>query len=143
MTNPITSLKILLGLFTLWATFEFLPALQSHFPAGNPLSAFLFISYPLEPKLGEVGQRYGKGILDLEFLAFYIIVFSFLRQAVTEYLIRPLANSLGLKTNLKQLRFMEQAYAIIYNVVSGGVGLVSFFYASGRARKVADDGFVA
>lgn len=120
MIVPATSFKILVVVLTLWATLEVLPV------PTNPLSHLLFISYPLPLLPTDDSPRYGKGRLDVAFLAFYIIVFSFLRQAVTEYLIRPFAVWSGLKTETKQVRFMEQAYAIIYNLASGGLGLVSF-----------------
>lgn len=103
----------------IWAAIErFAPTRQ------NPLTPFLFISYPLAKQPGDEGQRYGKGPWDLAFLAFYIVVFSFLRQSVTEFFIRPLARRLGLKTEGKITRFMEQAYAVVYFSASGAYGLV-------------------
>ncbi|BGP10383.1 sphingosine N-acyltransferase lag1 [Rhodotorula toruloides] len=102
----------------IWAAIErFAPARQ------NPLTPFLFISYPLAREPGDEGQRYGKGPWDLAFLAFYIVVFSFLRQSVTEFFIRPFAMRLGLKTEGKITRFMEQAYAVVYFSASGAYGL--------------------
>jgi acyl-CoA-dependent ceramide synthase len=130
MIVPATSLKILLTILALWATLEAFPILPA-----NPLSHLLFISYPLPLLPTDDSPRYGKGRLDVAFLAFYIIVFSFLRQAVTEYLIRPFAVWSGLKTETKQVRFMEQAYAIIYNLASGGLGLVSFSRPGNRGRS--------
>ncbi|GEM12766.1 hypothetical protein Rt10032_c25g6783 [Rhodotorula toruloides] len=40
---------------------------------------------PTGPLACDERQRYGKGPWDLAFLAFYIVVFSFLRQSVTEF----------------------------------------------------------
>lgn len=103
----------------IWAAIErFAPTRQ------NPLTPFLFISYPLAREPGDEGQRYGKGPWDLAFLAFYIVVFSFLRQSITEFFIRPFAMRLGLKTEGKITRFMEQAYAVVYFSASGAYGLV-------------------
>lgn len=95
----------------------------------NPLAPLLFISYPLTPTVEELATgsstRYGKGPLDLVFLVFYIVVFSFLRQSITEFVIRPFCMSLGLKSKSKITRFMEQAYAVVYFTASGSYGLVS------------------
>lgn len=119
MTNPETSAKILVAILALWGALELLPTVPK-----NPLTPLLLISHPLPLLPTDDSTRYEKGLLDFAFLGFYIIVFSFIRQAVTEYLIRPFARWAGLKTDAKQTRFMEQAYAIIYNVISGGLGLV-------------------
>jgi len=119
MVNPETSLQLISMVLAAWAGLELtLPA-----GSGNPLSPLLLISYPLERRAGEDEQRFGKGTKDLAFLLFYIVVFSFLRQAITEYLIRPLAHRLGLKSETKTQRFMEQAYGIIYWGSSGSLGL--------------------
>lgn len=126
MTNPLSSLKIIIAILTLWASLEFLPLpfdLKS-----NPLNPALFISYPLEFKAKDGGQqRFDKGLLDIPFLAFYVIVFSFIRQGVTEFLLRPLAKWSGLKSEAKQTRFMEQAYAVVYNILTAGLGLHAMY----------------
>ncbi|POY76456.1 hypothetical protein BMF94_0657 [Rhodotorula taiwanensis] len=118
LVRPADALKVIVTVVALWYAVERVAG-----PDRNPISPFLFISYPLTPELGEDSQRYGKGPRDLAFLSFYIIVFSFLRQSVTEYLVRPLARNLGLKTESKVQRFMEQAYAVVYFSTSGAFGL--------------------
>lgn len=122
MTNPETSAKIIVAILALWGALELLPAVSK-----NPLTPLLLISHPLPLLPTDNTTRYEKGLLDFAFLGFYIIVFSFIRQAVTEFMIRPFARWAGLNTDAKQTRFMEQAYAIIYNVISGGLGLVGCF----------------
>ncbi|KAL8277686.1 hypothetical protein RQP46_009959 [Phenoliferia psychrophenolica] len=119
-TNPATSLKLIVFTVLAWAS------LQLVLPEGttNPLSHALFISYPLPETPNDAGaSRYGKGVLDIAFLAFYIVVWSFIRQGVTEYLLRPLAAWAGLKSDAKQARFMEQGYAIVYFMMTSSLGL--------------------
>lgn len=122
LVSPFKTLQIILLTISTWFLIE---RLTPYSGPSNPLSRLLFISYPLPRELGETEQKFGKGGYDLCFLGFYIIVFSFLRQSITEYLIRPLAKRLGLKTESKQARFMEQAYAVVYFSASGVFGLVS------------------
>ncbi|GAA5865293.1 hypothetical protein JCM8547_005047 [Rhodosporidiobolus lusitaniae] len=117
LVKPKQTLQVILAVFAAWA------AVERFAPGPNPLTPFLFISYPLPREAGDNEQRYGKGPLDLAFLSFYIIVFSFLRQSVTEFFVRPLARSLGLKSDSKVQRFMEQAYAVVYFTASGSFGL--------------------
>jgi acyl-CoA-dependent ceramide synthase len=106
----------------------------------NPFRSFVKISYsmPVTPEdlahapaaearpLAKIVDeaRYGKGPLDLCFLAFYVVVFSFIRQSSTEYFWRPLGRRLGIKGEKKLLRFMEQGYALEYFSVSGLLGVV-------------------
>lgn len=119
MVNPETSLQLISMVLAAWAGLELtLPA-----GAANPLAGLVFISYSLRPEAGETEQRFGKGPKDLAFLCFYIVVFSFLRQSITEYIIRPFARRLGIKGETKTQRFMEQAYGIIYWGSSGALGL--------------------
>lgn len=61
---------------------------------------------------------------DLAFLAYYIVVFSFVRQALTLHVFRPLALRLGLRKESKIDRFTEQSYAVFYFTISGSLGLV-------------------
>jgi acyl-CoA-dependent ceramide synthase len=89
------------------------------------LSPFIMISYalPLAPE-DEGVQRYGKGLKDLAFLAFYILVFSFIRQAALSYIISPIASRAGIKGERKLERFNEQGYALMYWSTSSIIGLV-------------------
>lgn len=127
LVKPFRSLSIIAVAVATWAAFEYTSTTLRG--PSNPLSPLLFISYPLTPNADELASsnpnpRYGKGPHDASFLLFYIVVFSFLRQSITEFLIRPFARSLGIKSESKLTRFMEQAYAIVYFSASGGYGLV-------------------
>lgn len=70
---------------------------------------------------------------DLGFLAYYIIVFSFIRQFLTIHVLRPLGHKLGVRTEGKLDRFAEQGYAIIYFSFFGGMGLVCRVYRAFHA----------
>lgn len=84
----------------------------------------LFISHPTpSPTDDSADPRYRKGYLDLVFVAYYIIFFSFLRQSVTSYLCRPFAQYFGIRKEAKLARFGEQGYAVFYFVISGLWGL--------------------
>lgn len=123
LVKPSQSAQIIAAVVALWAALEYTTVLGRR---GNPLTPLIFISYPLTPTLAELGKdtHYDKGLLDLAFLGFYIVVFSFVRQSLTEYIIRPFARSLGIKSESKLVRFMEQAYAVVYFTASGSFGLV-------------------
>lgn len=100
---------------------------------SNPLSACLFLSYPLprdDPLIAasvrsdpSAPTQYGKGARDFAFVAFYIIVLSFTREFCMQRLIRPLAIACGIKSRAKQSRFMEQAYTALYFAIYGPFGL--------------------
>jgi very-long-chain ceramide synthase len=89
----------------------------------NPFKPMLFISYPL-PQSPPEDPRYAKGWLDLLFIAYYVIVFSFVRQFTILGVLRPLASYLGIKKERKIERFGEQGYAILYWGSMGLWGLV-------------------
>ncbi|KAI8443005.1 hypothetical protein BY996DRAFT_8390597 [Phakopsora pachyrhizi] len=92
----------------------------------NLISVFIKISYKLPQTAEEeanTDQRYGKGLKDLPFLAFYVIVFSFLRQAVIKYFVKTYATWLGLR-GTKLQRFVDQGYAIFY---WGSSTIICFF----------------
>jgi len=100
---------------------------------SNPLSACLFLSYPLardDPLIPENvrsdpngPQHYGKGGRDFAFVGFYIIVLSFTREFCMQRLIRPIAIKLGIRNRDKQSRFMEQAYTALYFALYGPFGI--------------------
>jgi acyl-CoA-dependent ceramide synthase len=136
LVSPLKTFQIISATVIAWYLLEH--STTQYSGASNPLARLLFISHPLSPQLGETEQKYGKGIYDLTFLGFYIIVFSFLRQSITEFLIRPLAKKLGLKTESKQARFMEQAYAVVYFSASGAFGLVSLLFLLSYIKRLAD-----
>ncbi|CAH7665832.1 TRAM1-like protein-domain-containing protein [Phakopsora pachyrhizi] len=107
--------KLKLGLILFLSFISQFAHLQSWI-SYNPIPVFIKISYKLPQTAEEeanADQRYGKGLKDLPFLAFYVIVFSFLRQAVIKYFVKPYATWLGLR-GTKLQRFADQGYAIFY-----------------------------
>ncbi|KAE9977231.1 hypothetical protein BLS_001562 [Venturia inaequalis] len=102
-------------------------ALYAIYPhPSNPISAALFLSYPLPRAKGDspdVLIHYGKGKKDFAFVAFYTIFLSFTREFIMQRLLRPLSIKAGLKSRAKQARFMEQAYTAVYFAVLGPLGL--------------------
>jgi len=108
MRKPDSSLRIISLALLAYGSLELLGL-------PNPLSNFVTISYPLplEPKDNGV-RRYGKGYADLAFLAFYVVVFSFVRQFSVLYIARPLAIKGGIRGTTKIERFTEQGYAFMY-----------------------------
>ena len=61
---------------------------------------------------------------DIIFLLHHIVTFSFIRQSITLYVLRPLAKRLGIRGS-KILRFQEQGYSMLYYGTMGCWGLVS------------------
>lgn len=116
------SLRFIVLIVSLWLSLQYLLPDNNN----NPLTPLILISYPLDPVLPRDGniQRYGKGLKDLLFLAFYVLVFSFIRQTCLYHIIRPLAKKAGIKGERKLERFMEQGYAFMYWTTSSIIGLV-------------------
>lgn len=119
-----SSLKILLFFVVLWANWEILsPYVAKDAQPQNPFAPFLFISYRI-PSSSDDDPRYQKGFLDSAFLAYYIVFWSFVRQAITIYLCRPIARWFGIKKRAKLDRFGEQGYAVIYFAFTASWGMV-------------------
>ncbi|KAI0773442.1 TLC domain-containing protein [Irpex lacteus] len=114
---PTTSLKLLAIVVLLWATWEVLtPGLT------NPFAPLLFVSHRV-PTFSPEDPRYQKGYLDLVFVSFYIVVWSFVRQAITLWGFKPLARWYGIRKEGKLDRFGEQGYAVVYFAFTGLWGL--------------------
>ena len=119
-----SSLRILLVpvfLHVNWIIFT--PLILSH-PPPSPFAPLLFISYPTpSPTDDSTDPRYRKGWLDLAFLAYYVIFFSFVRQFILYKICYPIAQYAGIRKKGKLARFGEQGYAIIYFSFFGAWGL--------------------
>lgn len=89
---------------------------------SNPIHRFIFLSYKLPQDNPNVPAQYGKGLWDVAFVTFYIVVLSFTREFIMQELLKPLARSYGLRGG-KQARFMEQMYTAIYFGILGPFGL--------------------
>lgn len=118
-----SSFKLLLIPIVLWANWEVLaPYVAKGLP--NPFAPLLFISHRL-PGWPDDDPRYRKGYLDFVFIAYYIVVWSFVRQIITLRLCRPVARYFGIKREAKLARFGEQGYALVYFAFMGLWGVVS------------------
>ncbi|KAI0081744.1 TRAM1-domain-containing protein [Panus rudis PR-1116 ss-1] len=118
---PSSLLKLLLIPLTFWANWElFVPYLAPN--ASNPFSPLLFISHRISDSSPQ-DPRYQKGWLDLLFIAYYIIFWSFVRQTITVHLLKPLGKWFGLTKEAKIDRFAEQGYAAMYFAVMASWGL--------------------
>lgn len=91
---------------------------------SNPFYPLLFISHRV-PGSPDDDPRYAKGYNDILFVLYYIIFWSFVRQAITINLCRPLARYFGLRKPGKLDRFGEQGYAVVYFAFFGAWGYVS------------------
>ncbi|KAF2659784.1 longevity assurance proteins LAG1/LAC1 [Lophiostoma macrostomum CBS 122681] len=91
---------------------------------SNPVSAALFLSYPLPRAPGSSAPiQYGKGARDFAFVAYYVIVLSFTREFLMQRVIRPIALAYNIRNKAKQARFLEQFYTAVYFGIFGPFGL--------------------
>ncbi|EPT03761.1 hypothetical protein FOMPIDRAFT_1058579 [Fomitopsis schrenkii] len=88
----------------------------------NPFSPLLFISYYI-PTSSLDDPRYAKGYLDLAFIAYYVIFWSWVRQVITLHICWPLARWFGIRKTAKLERFGEQGYAVLYFAFMGAWGI--------------------
>ena len=135
MLYTASSIKLLLIPLILFINWELLApyVAKGH---SNPFEPFIFISHHLLTSSPD-DPRYAKGYLDLVFIAYYIIFFSFVRQTITISLCWPVARYFGIKKQSKLDRFGEQGYAVIYFAVMGTWGIVSGF-STQALRQSAD-----
>lgn len=108
MRVPASSAKILAVPILLWINWHFLLS-----DRPNPFSHVLLISGRI-PGTPDDDPRYQKTYWDLLFVAFYVVVFSFIRQSITLYMLRPFARWWGIRSEGKLDRFAEQGYAVFY-----------------------------
>ncbi|KAI0347257.1 longevity assurance proteins LAG1 LAC1 [Trametopsis cervina] len=118
---PTSALKLLCIATLLWANWELLaPYVAKGQP--NPFGPLLFISHHV-PTSSPDDPRYQKGYLDLVFISFYVVFWSFVRQSITLWFCRPVARWFGIKKESKLDRFGEQGYAMLYFAFTGLWGL--------------------
>lgn len=91
--------------------------------APNPLAPLLFISHHI-PTSSPDDPRYAKGYLDLVFIAYYVVFWSWVRQVATLNICWPLARWFGIRKTAKLARFGEQGYAVLYFAFMGAWGIV-------------------
>jgi acyl-CoA-dependent ceramide synthase len=69
-------------------------------------------------------DQYGCGTDDLALVALWVVIFTGLRVAVMDYILKPLAIMGGIKTRKGMVRFQEQAWLICYCICSWSLGMV-------------------
>jgi acyl-CoA-dependent ceramide synthase len=101
----------------------FTPLVSTIQPPPSPFAPLFLISYPTPSPTDDITDpRYRKGWLDLVFLAYNIVFFSFVRQFVLFRICHPVARYFGVREE-KVARFGEQGYAIIYFSFFGAWGV--------------------
>ncbi|KAH8886467.1 longevity assurance proteins LAG1/LAC1 [Thozetella sp. PMI_491] len=80
------------------------------FPKARILTSNFFSLAYYSPQSGE----YGLGIKDGYFIFFCVVLFTGLRAACMEYVLAPLAKSLGIVKRKPITRFSEQAWLFVY-----------------------------
>jgi acyl-CoA-dependent ceramide synthase len=112
---PSSSLRLLLlpvFLHINWIIFT--PLIFTH-PPPSPFAPIFFISYPTPSPTDDITDpRYRKGWLDLVFIAYNVVFFSFVRQFALFRICYPIARYLGIRKKSKVIRFGEQGYGILY-----------------------------
>ncbi|KZT74358.1 longevity assurance proteins LAG1/LAC1 [Daedalea quercina L-15889] len=118
---PRSSFTILLIVVVLFCNWELItPYVAPGVP--NPFASLLFISHRV-PTSSPDDPRYAKGYLDLVFIAYYIVFWSWVRQVITLHICWPIARWFGIKKHAKLARFGEQGYAMAYFAVMGAWGV--------------------
>ncbi|EEB07011.1 sphingosine N-acyltransferase Lag1 [Schizosaccharomyces japonicus yFS275] len=84
---------------------------------------FLFLSYERPDGL------YGKGIKDVAFTTYWIILFTYARAAFMDYICRPFIVWYGVRRRKTVVRFCEQAWCFVYYFTSWLLSL--YLYRTG------------
>lgn len=84
---------------------------------ANPVRPFVLLSYRLPS-----AAQYDKGLWDLAFVAFHVVLLTFTREFCMQELLSPLARACGIAP-AKRARFAEQLYTALYILVLGPWGL--------------------
>ena len=82
---------------------------------------FLYLSYETFPGSGQ----YGVGRDDVYFVAFWVLAFTAIREAIMNHVLRPFAKWNGVRSVKKVVRFAEQGWSFLYYVVFWTLGMVS------------------
>ena len=122
MTILESSFTMLLLVVVLYCNWELITPYVSP-GAPNPFAPLLFISHRI-PTSPPDDPRYAKGYLDLVFIAYYVVFWSWFRQVATLYICWPLARWFGVRKTAKLARFGEQGYAVLYFAFMGTWGIV-------------------
>jgi hypothetical protein len=90
------------------------------FPRARPTTRKFFALSHYDPAT----DTYTQGWDDLCLVSFYIVVFMGLRAVVIDYVLTPFASWGGIRKKKARIRFAEQAWVLLYDSSSCGLGLV-------------------
>lgn len=107
-----------------------MPEINSYFSC-NPFAQFFLLSHRV-PSSSADDPRYQKGWSDLVFIAYYVVFWSLIRQAINTKVLLPIARYFGIRKEQKLDRFGEQGYALVYFGVMGAWGYVRYTHSSSR-----------
>lgn len=96
-----------------------LSVLLNYFLGSSLAADFLFVSYK------KASNQYSKGVADIYFVAFWSIMFTFLRAIFIKYLYIPFSNYFKIGKASKRQRVAEQSYILAYYVIFGSAGMVN------------------
>lgn len=90
-------------------------------------SKLVHLSYQI-PASGTSARTasYLKGRDDLYLVAFWVLVFTLMRECIIRYLWIPIGKKYGIKKSSNLLRFGEQGWNVVFNSTSWVVGFVRF-----------------
>jgi very-long-chain ceramide synthase len=91
------------------------------FPRARPFtSKFFHMSYPLPE-----ANAYTRGTDDAYLVLFWIVLFTGLRAAVMDYVLKPFARWGGIHSTKGLIRFAEQGWLVVYDSAFWSLGMVS------------------
>ena len=73
--------------------------------------------------------QYMRGPDDIYYVLTWIVIFTGLREVVMTRLLRPLAQTVGIREPKKNTRFTEQAWLVIYYTIFWSIGVVCHSHA--------------
>lgn len=139
MRVPSSSFKMIVYLVIMYLNFAFLQwlGLVSQ-DLQNPFRSLMLISHRV-PSSTDDEPYYQKGPLDLVFIAFYVIVWSFVRQFLTLHFFPPFAKYYGIRKQAKMERFGEQGYALLYFLFMSIYGFVRLLFLNSEFENLCID----
>jgi len=96
--------------------------LVAHFQLRIPFAETFFFLQNQDSITG----LYSKAWTDLNFIGFWIVVFTFLRAFVMTVFLQPFARWAGVKSAHKQTRFQEEGWVCLYYSLSWTLGMVRY-----------------
>ncbi|ROT41032.1 TLC domain-containing protein [Sodiomyces alkalinus F11] len=94
----------------------FIPKAQPH------TTKFFTLSY-----YNAASGKYGKGIDDAYMIPFFVVLFTGVRAAVMEYILAPIAKTMGVRKTKQLTRFSEQSWLLVYYSVFWTMGVYIYY----------------